>query len=368
MVNGDSVRIIKPQLGLRQGEPISPYPFIIVAEFSLTKFLDQSSHAKCGTLVSILNSYCKASGQTVNFEKSSAFFSPNTTSSLRDDICGNLHIHQMDSKAKYLGLPSMFGQKKVEMFGFLLDRVLQKMKDFPGVVIPMNTTSIGKVRKSFRNERNKNQLNIYFLNAPGHVRFGLTLPYASNLLNQKFVTHQSISAMPYRPPTLILPHTLLHIGYPHDSSVKLKYNDAFNNLSAAFGIVTCDSTGLLRYSLGNRCHDMSPIHAKIIAVHYACSPAFNHGCFNAIMKYDSQIAIFLSSLDMPLPWSLAALVDDIRLWAKYMHIRFSWVNRKSNKVAHWVARNAFSSTVGFSWDVSFPDEPPRFRCVICMDV
>nr|GEX30166.1 reverse transcriptase domain-containing protein [Tanacetum cinerariifolium] len=72
-----------------------------------------------------------ASGQTVNFEKSYAFFSPNTTSSLRDDICGNLHIHQMDSKAKYLGLPSMFGKKKVEMFGLLLDRVLQKMKVVP---------------------------------------------------------------------------------------------------------------------------------------------------------------------------------------------------------------------------------------------
>ncbi|GJT12918.1 hypothetical protein Tco_0859960 [Tanacetum coccineum] len=68
------------------------------------------------------------SGQTVNFQKSSAFFSPNTPSSLRDNICGDLHVHQMEPKAKYLGLPSIFGQKKAEMFGFLLDRVLQKMK------------------------------------------------------------------------------------------------------------------------------------------------------------------------------------------------------------------------------------------------
>nr|GFA76323.1 Myc-type, basic helix-loop-helix (bHLH) domain-containing protein [Tanacetum cinerariifolium] len=137
---------------------------------------------------------------------------------------------------------------------------------------------------------------------------------------QKIVTHQSISALPYRPPTLIPPHTLLHSGYPHDSSVKLNCDDAFKNLSAAFCIVTFDSTGLLSYSLGNRFHDMSPLHAKIIAVHYACSLAFNHGCFNAIVESDSQIAISLSSLDMPLPWSLAALVDDIRLWAKYMYI------------------------------------------------
>nr|GEZ82491.1 hypothetical protein [Tanacetum cinerariifolium] len=373
----------------------------------------------------------KASGQTVNFEKSSDFFSPNTTSSLRDDICGNLHVHQMDSKAKYLGLPSMFDQKKAEMFGFLLDKVLQKMKDFSGVVIPMNTTSIEKVGKSFRNQRNKEWvpfsddfyirspfglfhnrntvsdfiedghwnvrmlcINIYgriqsFIYITPSIRdvssvfsvvamtywfiwrsrnnfvFENLTPSPHNTLEsvyaqlndyQKFVTHQSISALPYRPPTLIPPHTLLHSGYPHDSSVKLNCDDAFKNLSAAFGIVTCDSTGLLSYSLGNRWHDMFPLHAKIIAVHYACSLAFNHGCFNAIVESDSQIAISLSSLDMPLPWSLADLVDDIRLWAKEMYIRFSWVNRESNKVAHWVARNAFSSTVGFSWDVFFPDE------------
>ncbi|GJZ52069.1 reverse transcriptase, partial [Tanacetum coccineum] len=85
--------------------------------------------------------------------------------------------------------------------------------------------------------------------------------------------------------------------------------------SAAFGIVARDSISLLRY----------------------------------------VIAISLSSLDMSPPWSLAALVEDIRIWAKNMHIRFSWVNRESNQVAHWVARNAFSSTLGFSWDVSFLD-------------
>ncbi|GJX77037.1 reverse transcriptase [Tanacetum coccineum] len=160
MVNGDSVGVIKPQRGLRQRDPFSPYLFIIVADvlscqiskaislgtlscikmerncplISHIFFADDSlfflkaSHVKCTTLVSILNSYCTASGQTLNFQKSSAFFSPNTPCLLRGDICSVLRLQQMDSKAKYLGLPSIFGEKKTEMFGFLLDKVLQKMQ------------------------------------------------------------------------------------------------------------------------------------------------------------------------------------------------------------------------------------------------
>ena len=143
---------------------------------------------------------------------------------------------------------------------------------------------------------------------------------------------------------------------PHGCSVKLNCDAAFKDPNAAFGVVVRDSAGCLRYVLGNRCHAISPLHAEIIAVHSACSLAFNRGWFNAIVESDSQVAISLSSLESPPPWNLAALVDDIRLWAKNMHISFSWVNRDSNQVAHWVARYAFSNTLEFSCDFTFPNE------------
>ncbi|PWA83111.1 hypothetical protein CTI12_AA171050 [Artemisia annua] len=98
-------------------------------------FFLKASHGECRALVNILNSYCQASGQTVNFEKSSAFFLPNTPSSLRNDICSTLQVHQMDSNAKYLGLPSIFGQQKTELFGFLLDKVLQKLQGWKQKVL-----------------------------------------------------------------------------------------------------------------------------------------------------------------------------------------------------------------------------------------
>ncbi|GKA83147.1 reverse transcriptase [Tanacetum coccineum] len=170
----------------------------------------------------------------------------------------------------------------------------------------------------------KNQSSIYFLNAHGLVRFGLALPYPSDLFNK--------------------------------------------NSCAAFGIVARDSVGLLRYVIGNRCHAVCLLYAKIITVHSACLLASNHVWFNAIVESGSQITISLSSLDMSPPWSLAALVEDIRIWAKNMRIRFSWINRESNQVAHWVARNAFSSTLGFIGMFLSQMNLPRFRGVICMDL
>nr|GEY96275.1 zinc finger, CCHC-type [Tanacetum cinerariifolium] len=135
---------------------------------------------------------------------------------------------------------------------------------------------------------------------------------------KKFVTHQSISS-----PTLAVTnldsttHTSLQwIPPPHGSSVKLNCDAAFKNLSAAFGIVARDLTGLLHFALGNRCHAISPLHTEIIAVHSTCSLAFNHGCFNAIINSDSQIAISLSSLNMSSPWSLATLVDGMAFASK----------------------------------------------------
>ncbi|GJX40135.1 reverse transcriptase [Tanacetum coccineum] len=112
--------------GIKMARTCHVISHIFFADDSI--FFFKASQAECESLVRILDAYSHASGQNVNFQKSSAFFSPNTPSGLQTDLCTFLQVKKMGPKDKYLGLPSVYGRKKSDFFGFLLEKVLQKMQ------------------------------------------------------------------------------------------------------------------------------------------------------------------------------------------------------------------------------------------------
>lgn len=63
-------------------------------------------------LKKILDSYCEASGQKLNVQKSSITFSGDTPPDIKKSICGLLSIKEVGEKDAYMGLPMKWVKSK----------------------------------------------------------------------------------------------------------------------------------------------------------------------------------------------------------------------------------------------------------------
>ena len=93
-------------------------------------------------LRSTLMEYEEVSGQKVNTDKSSIFFSPNTAQETRDEIFNILGPMQNSRHTKYLGLPSLIGRSKKQVFAILKERVGQKLTGWKSKLLSMGGKEI----------------------------------------------------------------------------------------------------------------------------------------------------------------------------------------------------------------------------------
>jgi hypothetical protein len=167
MLNGEPTGYIKPTRGIHQGDPLSPYLFLICAE-GLTALLQQAERSgivqglsicrggpqishlffaddsllfcranmiECQNLLAILDTYEQASGQKLNHEKTSLFFSTNTHPDLRHSICTLLRTSSTGDLGKYLGLPPIIGRGKKQAFMEIKQKIAKKLHGWKGKLL-----------------------------------------------------------------------------------------------------------------------------------------------------------------------------------------------------------------------------------------
>jgi hypothetical protein len=87
----------------------------------------KASVEECQNILSILDTYEMSSGQKINREKTSLFFSPNTKENIQAEITNLLGASSTSTTKKYLGLPIFIGKSKNKTFQGLKERVAKKL-------------------------------------------------------------------------------------------------------------------------------------------------------------------------------------------------------------------------------------------------
>ena len=96
----------------------------------------------CQKVMDILLSYERVSGQKLNRDKITLFFSKSTLSEMQRQIMEALRVNELKQYEEYLGLPAMVGRNKRASFDQLKQRVWKRLQGWEGKLLSQTNRQV----------------------------------------------------------------------------------------------------------------------------------------------------------------------------------------------------------------------------------